>query len=392
MISDEALAPGAHAPRLRADVDDVDVARVDDVTAARRAASRRPARRGSSRRGRRACCGCGPTGTRASAQSRRMPISQRDISSENIATGSPVTAMLRAMFVASDDLPDARTGRDHDQVAGLQPRREVVEVAEAGGQPGVGGVAVLDRLEVEHRLVDQVAEDRHLVAVLAPGDVVDPLLGVVGHGLGVVGRRVRHLHDVGGRADQATPERRLRDDQRVVRGRGRGRDLVDQVAEVERTADLVEDALALERLDGGDDVDRLAAWRRARASCRRCGRWPSGRSRRAGGSRRRRRWPRTRASSRRGPIPRLRGSGGNAGVAAGGAPTSSIARANLTPSPLVAPNPARRTLRAAVRGTAVDNSGGLHHRRSRREIPCHSGPDQRFHHVENHVDKCAQRY
>ncbi len=34
-----------------------------------------------------------------------MPISMRDISSENMATGSPCTAMLRAMFMARELLP-----------------------------------------------------------------------------------------------------------------------------------------------------------------------------------------------------------------------------------------------------------------------------------------------
>ena len=45
-------------------------------------------------------------GTRASPQSSRMPISQRDISRENIATGRPAsTATLRATLVTNDDLP-----------------------------------------------------------------------------------------------------------------------------------------------------------------------------------------------------------------------------------------------------------------------------------------------
>ena len=44
--------------------------------------------------------------TLASPQSRRIPISNRDISRENMATGAPTsTATLRAMFVANEDLP-----------------------------------------------------------------------------------------------------------------------------------------------------------------------------------------------------------------------------------------------------------------------------------------------
>ena len=162
------------------------------------------------------------------------------------------------MLVASEDFPIARTRGDDDEVPRLQPRHQIVEVAEAAGQARVGGVPVLDRLEVDHGLVHQVLEDGHLLAVLAAGDVVDPLLGLVGHALGILGRRVRHLHDVGGSADQPPQQRRLGDDARVVGRRGRGGDLVGEVAQVEGAADLVEDPLALEHLDRGDEVDRLA--------------------------------------------------------------------------------------------------------------------------------------
>ena len=155
-------------------------------------------------------------------------------------------------------LADARSSGDHDQVARLQPRREVVEVAEPRRQPGVGRVPVLDDLEVDHRLVDQVAEDGDLVGVLPAGDVVDALLCIVGHPFGVGRRRVRHVHDVGRRADQAPEQRRLRDDARVVRGRGGRRDLLDEVPHVQGTADVLENAGALQRLDTGDDVDGLA--------------------------------------------------------------------------------------------------------------------------------------
>ena len=180
MISERPLLPGAHAAGLGADVDDVHVARVDDVTA------------GASCRVSAACTtrvqSSGPTrllrirshGTRASAHSRRMPISKRDISSENIATDLPVDRDVARHVRGQRGLADARPRGDDDEVAGLQARREVVEVAEAGGQAREGGVAVLDGLEVDHRLVDQVAQDRDLVLVLAAGDVVDPLLGVVG--------------------------------------------------------------------------------------------------------------------------------------------------------------------------------------------------------------------
>ena len=90
------------------------------------------------------------------------------------------------MFVASDDLPTPGRVVDHDQVARLQPRREVVEVAEPRRQPRVCRVPVLRVLQVHHGRIDQVAQDGHLVGILATGHVVDPLFRVIGHALGVL--------------------------------------------------------------------------------------------------------------------------------------------------------------------------------------------------------------
>ncbi len=76
-----------------------------------------------------ACQSLGPTrllrmrshGTRASAQSRRMPISQRDISREKIATVLPATAMLRAMFTASELLPMPGRAASTIRLPGCRP-------------------------------------------------------------------------------------------------------------------------------------------------------------------------------------------------------------------------------------------------------------------------------
>ena len=129
-------------------------------------------------------------GTCASAQSRRMPISVRDISSENTATGSPATATLRAMFIASEDFPTPGRAAITTRLPSCSPDVSVSRSVKPVGKPGVGRLAVLDALEVDHRLVHQVADDRRLLAVLATGDVVDALLGAVGDRVGVVGRDV----------------------------------------------------------------------------------------------------------------------------------------------------------------------------------------------------------
>ena len=64
----------------------------------------------------------------------RIPTSWRDISRENTATDPPSAATLCAMLIASEDFR-SRSGRDDHEVAGLEPRRQLVEVAEARGEP-----------------------------------------------------------------------------------------------------------------------------------------------------------------------------------------------------------------------------------------------------------------
>ncbi len=149
-----------------------------------------------------------------------------------------------------------RAAIDHE-VARLQPRGELVEVTEPRGQTRVGGLAVLDLLELEHRAVDQLAEGGDLVLVVAPRDVVDALFGGVGDGFGLLRGRVGHVHHVGGRPDQSPEQGGLRDDPRVVRGGGRGGDLVGQVPDVQRAADVVERSLPAEGFHGGQLIDGL---------------------------------------------------------------------------------------------------------------------------------------
>ena len=105
---------------------------------------------------------------------------------------------------------------------------------------------------------------------------------------------------------------------------------------------------------------------------------PTGRSPRPRGARRRRPWRRPRASSSRGPTAPPRGSGAGRVVPPGRRTTSSAARATPEPpSRLAEPRAADAT--PARRRPTVENACGF--ARSQvgdREIPCHSGPEQRF--------------
>ena len=214
----------------------------------------------TSRRRPPACSGCYPTehAPRRRAAACRSPSATSR--ARTCATRVRLsTATLRAKLVTNDDLPDARAGRDDDQVARLQTREQRVDVPEPRGQSREGRLTVLDLLQVGHGLVDQLAQGGDLVFLLMTRDVVDPLLGLVGDLLRILRRGVPHLHDVRGGLDQAAKQRRLRDDPRVVpRGRRRG-NLVDQLVDVQVAADVLEDRAPFQLLDRGDRVDGIAA-------------------------------------------------------------------------------------------------------------------------------------
>ena len=86
--------------------------------------------------------------------------------------------MLRAMFIASDDLPMPGRAAMTMRLPGCRPDIRSSRSRNPVGRPVNADVAVLDLLEVHHRLVDQFAQRHDSVLVLAAGDVVDPLLGL----------------------------------------------------------------------------------------------------------------------------------------------------------------------------------------------------------------------
>jgi hypothetical protein len=75
-------------------------------------------------------------GTRASAHNRRIPISMRDISSENMATArSASTATLRAMLVTKDDFPSPGRAAMTTRFPGWSPWRRLSTSENPVGMP-----------------------------------------------------------------------------------------------------------------------------------------------------------------------------------------------------------------------------------------------------------------
>lgn len=163
--------------------------------------------------------------------------------------------MCRTQF-GDHALAKGGTGRDDDQLSGVQAAGQFVEVPQPGGQ--ALGDAVLGRLE-----------DFDVRA--GEAEVFFVLFGVVeghGHGLGfvddlgevgVLGGVVAHLDVAGADLDEASAYGVLADDLGVVPGvRGRG-DGLGEFVEVAESADLGEFAAAREFGGDGDRVGGFVA-------------------------------------------------------------------------------------------------------------------------------------
>ncbi len=254
----QSAASRGQATRPCPDVDDRDVAGVDDrqrrlVQVLRRADDVLPILGADA-----LVADAIPGDAGLAAQQAHADLPPRHLQREDRRRGVRVDRHVAREVRHERGLAHAGTSGHDDQVAGLQTGQQGVEIAEPRRDPRELLLTVLDRLEVDHRLVDQVAHVGDLILVLAAGDVVDPLLRLVGDALGIVGAGVAELHDVGRGGDQPAQQRRLGHDLRVVTRARRGRHLVDEVTDVQGTADGLEIAAALQLLGHGDHVDGVA--------------------------------------------------------------------------------------------------------------------------------------
>ena len=212
-------------------------------------------------------------------------------------------------------------------------------------------------------------------------------LGAVGDVVGVAGALVRGVDDVGRRTDQPTPKRGIGHDLGVVGGSGRGRHLVDQIAQVQRATHIVQDAGAPQGIDGRDDVDGLAL---GEEHTERLIDLAVGRTvevvcledlddvgHRFGGQEHR-------AQDRSLGIEVLWGHPvpGDLDDFVSDARHSRPLLHRSNPTPDATPRD---------RAPTVENGCGLPRRRWGTEVCCHSASDLRFHHVDSHVDKCGER-
>jgi len=155
-------------------------------------------------------------------------------------------------------LPHAGTSGDDDEVAGLEPGRQSVEVAEAGGGPrdvGAGFVQGGDALEA---LLQQLLDVAELRGDAALRKLEDDLLGAVDENLRLARAFPTELGDLLSGGDEAAERRHLVDDARIVRRVCGRRDERCQLVHPHPPADGFELAALLELVDERDRVDRLA--------------------------------------------------------------------------------------------------------------------------------------
>ena len=159
---------------------------------------------------------------------------------------------------ANADLPMLGPAGDDDQVARLEARGHLVDVAEAGGRAGHLAARLVHLRDLLEALAHELVDALEAAADPVLGEVEDHLLGPVDELRRLAGPVPAEPLDLLADDREAAQRRHLADDLRVVAGvrrrRDERRDLVDPLL----AADLVELAALVELVGDGDRVDRLA--------------------------------------------------------------------------------------------------------------------------------------
>ena len=159
---------------------------------------------------------------------------------------------------ASDVLPWPGRAATIVSVDGCMPEQHRVEVVVSGGGADDVALAVVQRVQLVHRLFERGPQLHDRVGDAPFGDLEDRRFGAVERLVDRVLGRVRHLLDAARGLDQPPQHRELGDDLRVVRGvRRRGRRGLDP-QQGAAAAELFELTRAPQLLGDGHRVDRFA--------------------------------------------------------------------------------------------------------------------------------------
>ena len=155
-------------------------------------------------------------------------------------------------------LAHRRPGADHDQVGGLEPRQQVVELAVTGRHTGYRLAPPVEMVETFEALGQELLEGAHRVGGAALRDVEDERLGLVERSGDVGGDLVADLGDLVGDPDQPAKQRVLLDDARVAPGARDRRCVRLQRDEGRGTARRVQHADSAQLLGNRHKVGRFA--------------------------------------------------------------------------------------------------------------------------------------
>ena len=165
---------------------------------------------------------------------------------------------VRGHAEAERRLPHARTRSDDDEVAGLEPGGESIEIPEAGRDSGDVGAGLVQSGDALEAFLQQLLDVAELRGDPALREVEDDLLGAVDQDLRLARSFPAELGDLLTGGDEAAQRRHLADDARVVRRiRGRRHER-RQLVHPDSPADSLELTAFLELVDERDRVDRLA--------------------------------------------------------------------------------------------------------------------------------------
>ncbi len=155
-------------------------------------------------------------------------------------------------------LPHRRPGRDDDEVAGLEAGRELVELAEPGGDAGDVDARLVEVHDPREALVEQVVDVGEVAADALLGELEHHLLGAVDEIGRLAGACLAEALDLLADPHEAAQRRHLLDDPRVVLGVRGSRHDGGELCDLGGAADALELAALVELVRERDRVDRLA--------------------------------------------------------------------------------------------------------------------------------------
>src|SRR3990172_7884337 len=152
-----------------------------------------------------------------------------------------------------------RPGGHDDEVRALQARCDLVELHEAGRDPGDQLLLLGELVDVLEGLLDDFRDGLEAAPDRPFGDLENRLLGLVEHHLGLLDLAEAGLTDAVGGGDEVAENRFVLDDPRVVRNVRRPGDAFQKRAQVGDAADGLEVARSRELFPEGYEVDGVAA-------------------------------------------------------------------------------------------------------------------------------------